>query len=70
MVTRTFITKSTTICEDSADNFGLNPICALGYGRGVSRSIVYFDVDKIREMIDNGTYADRSLMKHTLRMTN
>lgn len=70
MVTRTFITKSNTMVEGSSDNFGLNPICGLHYGRGISRSIVYFNESKIREMIDNGTYADRSLLRHTLRMTN
>ena len=47
MVTRTFISKSNTIIENSADNFGLNPISILQYGKDLSRAIIYFDESKI-----------------------
>lgn len=70
MVTRTFITKSTTIFEDLGDNFGLNPICALQYGKKVSRSLIYFDESKIKDLMENGPYTDRGLLTHTLKMTN
>lgn len=70
MVTRTFISKSTTIIENSADNFGLNPISILQYGKDLSRAIIYFDESKIKSLVEGGLYGSREDFTHTLKMTN
>lgn len=63
MVTRTFISKCTTIFEGSEDNFGLNPIIMLNKGLVNSRALVQFDIDKASQMDTNST-------KHILTMYN
>ena len=70
MVTRTFISKSNTIIENSADNFGLNPISILQYGKDLSRAIIYFDESKIKSLVKGGLYGSREDFTHTLKMTN
>ena len=64
MVTRTFLSKCTTIFEGSKDNFGLNPICMLNYGRLLSRCLLYFDIENIKNNIG------LSDAKHILKLTN
>lgn len=68
MVTRTFLSKCTTIFYGSKDNFGLNPIAMLDYGNMLSRCLVYFDMDNINSLVNEGY--DMSNMKHILKMTN
>lgn len=70
MITRTFLDKSTTIKKNTLDNFGLHPISCLGYGSGVYRSLIHFDIGKIKELIENGTYCDKSKLTHHLMMKN
>lgn len=70
MVTRTFLDKSTTITRDDSYNYGLNPVCMLNYGAMVSRFLVHFNVDKVRELIEDGTYLHTDKLTHTLRMKN
>lgn len=70
MVTRTFIDKSTTIFENSIENFGLNPITVLCYGKSVARSLLHFNVDKLKKLHDDKTYPDLSKLKHVLHMKN
>lgn len=59
MITRTFIEKSNTIFSECEDNFGLNPIGMLHYGRELSRCLLYFNTDKMEK---GGI--------HTLKLTN
>ena len=70
MVTRTFLDKTTTIKRDSLENFGLHPISLIGYGVGVYRSLIHFDVKKIQELIEDRTYADADKVTHHLIMKN
>ena len=63
MVTRTFLSKCTTIFEGSEDNFGLNPVIMLNKGLVNSRALVQFDIDKASQMDTNST-------KHILTMYN
>lgn len=70
MVTRTFLDKTTTIKKDSLENFGLHPISLIGYGVGVYRSLIHFNIDNIKRLIDDGTYYDTDLVTHHLIMKN
>ena len=70
MVTRTFLDKTTTIKKGSLDNFGLHPISFIGYGAGTYRSLIHFDVEKIKSLVDDGTYCDMSKLTHHLIMKN
>ena len=65
MVIRTFLEKCNTIIKDSDNNLGLNPILMLHYGGLVSRIIISFDIDLIKErMGENTDYT------HTLKLFN
>ena len=68
MVTRTFLSKCTSIFAGSEDNFGLNPILMLNYGLQTSRALIYFDIDKIKKSYEDGY--DKDNTKHMLKMTN
>ena len=70
MVTRTLLSKNATIFKGSDDNFGLNPICMLHYGRTVSRFLIKFDIDELRKCVEDGTYSDVDSLKHVLKMKN
>lgn len=69
MVTRTFLSKCNTIVNGSKDNFGLNPVCSLCYGRMHSRVLVYFSEDKIKKLVEEGTY-ENGHVTHRLKMFN
>ena len=69
LVTNTFASKCNTIVEGSRVNTGLNPILQLYYGNMHTRGLIYFDTDKVRQLIQNGTYSTDNL-KHTLKMWN
>ena len=66
MVIRTFLDKCNTIVKDSEDNFGLNPILMLHYGGLISRILIYFNLDEIKDNLGNN-YRE---FKHTLKMYN
>ena len=70
MVTRTFLSKCTTIFMDSEDNFGLHPIGMLNRGLIVSRALIKFDTDKISSRMLDGTYLNRNDLKHVLKLYN
>jgi len=70
IVTRTFIEKSNTIIEGERINLGLNPIMELYYGVPASRGLIYFDVEKIRSLVDDKTYPDMGKLHHVLHMQN
>ena len=68
--THTFIAKSNIIVKDNGANLGLNPVLALNYGKTLSRVLIQFDVDKVRERVEDKTYPDISKLKHVLHMRN
>lgn len=72
MVFFTYIEKFNTIIKDSKLNTGLNPISELVYGKDhvISRSLLYFDHTKVKNLIDNEVMIDKSKMKHILHITN
>lgn len=70
IVTKTFIEKSNTITKNEKNNVGLNPILELNYGPIVSRGLIYFDVSKVKKLIEDKTYPDISKLHHILKMTN
>lgn len=72
MVYKTYISKFNTIISGSKINTGLNPIAELVYGHDtvVSRILMYFDHNKVKELMGNGAMVDVSKMKHTLHITN
>ena len=72
MVFKTYINKACSIISNSKINTGLNPILKLVYGRDtiVSRGLIYFDHNKVKELIENGTMSDMTKMKHILHITN
>lgn len=70
MVTRTFLDKTTTIKRGTLDNFGLHPISFIGYGSGVYRSLIHFDIENIRKLIEDRTYTDVAKVTHHLVMKN
>ena len=70
IVTKTYISKSNTIFKDSCANLGCNPILELNYAKELSRGIIYFDHNKVKQMIEDKTYPDMSKLKHVLKMTN
>ena len=64
IVTKTYSSKTNTIYKDSCTNLGLNPIMCLDYGRNVSRGMIYFDHNKVKELVFNDTMPDMKKMKH------
>lgn len=66
MVFRTFLDKCNTIVKGSNDNFGLNPILMLHYGGLVSRILIHFDIEELKNRI--GTNVDN--FSHKLLFTN
>ena len=72
MVYKTYISKFDTIVSGSKMNTGLNPISELVYGRDtiVSRALMYFDHNKVKQLMDDGVMVNMSKMKHTLHITN
>ena len=70
MIRHFFLDKTNTILENSMQNLGLNPILSVGYGQFLMRSLIHFDLDEIKELIKDKTFADPSKLKFTLKMTN
>lgn len=70
MITRTYISKFTTIIKDSDINTGINPVAELVYGSSVSRLLFYFDHHKIKKMIEEKIFPDVSKLKHYIKITN
>lgn len=70
IVTKTYISKSNTIFKDNCVNLGLDPILSLGYGREVSRGLMYFDHTKLQNLVKDKTYPNTEKLKHILKMTN
>ena len=67
---RTYFDKCTTIVKDSKLNTGFNPVADLVYGRNTSRTLIHFDHERIKNMVDDKTFPDISKLKHKLKITN
>ena len=52
MIRHFFLDKTNSIISKSEQNLGLNPILNVSYGDGVTRSLIHFDVEKIKCLID------------------
>ena len=70
MITRTYISKSCSIIKDSEINTGINPVNELCYGKNTSRVLIYFDHNRIKKMMEDGTFPDKSKITHRLKITN
>ena len=70
MIRHFFLDKTNSIIKCSEQNLGLNPILHVGYGNGVMKSILHFDVEKIKSLIEDKTFADIDKLKVVLKMTN
>ena len=68
--TKTYISKSNTIVKGSNVNLALNPIMELNYGKMLTRGMIYFDMKKVKERIEDKIYPDLSKFKHVLHMVN
>lgn len=64
-----FLDKGNTIVRGSKINTGLNPVLSISYGFNVSRGIVSFDANEIKEwIVDNSLNVDK--LRFSLHMTN
>lgn len=70
MIYKTYLNKVNTIIKDSELNVGINPISQLNYGRGLSRILVDFDCNKLKELYFNKDITDLNKVKHILKLTN
>lgn len=70
MITRTYISKFSTIINNSELNIGINPVGEMVYGDDFTRMLVYFDHSKLKEMVDKKVFCDESKLKHYLKITN
>ena len=66
MITRTFLDKTTTIKKETLENFGLNPISMIGYGVGVYRSLIHFDINNIKNLINENKTSGDTLSHHLI----
>lgn len=69
MITHTFLKKCNTILENSELNTGLNPVAELNAGDRLSRILIDFDIDNLRQQVKNGEI-DVNHLQHKLKMTN
>ena len=70
MIRHFFLDKTNTIVENSLQNMGLNPVMHICYGNSVMRGLLHFDECKIRELIEDKTFANINKLKFTLKMAN
>lgn len=70
MIRHFFLDKTNTIIENNHQNFGLNPISSVGFGSGLVRSLIHFDIEPIKTLIEDGTFIDEDKLKITINMTN
>ena len=70
MIRHFFLDKSNTIISKSEQNLGLNPILHVGYGAGLMKSLIHFDITPIKKLIEDKTFANTDKLKFTLKLTN
>ena len=58
MIRHFFLDKTNTISTNSERNMGLNPILGIGYGCGIMRGLIHFDLSEIKNLIDDKTFAN------------
>lgn len=67
---RTYADKSNTIVRCSTANLSLNPLIELNHGNTTSRGMIHFPHDRVKRLLEDGTYGDITKLRHILRMTN
>lgn len=70
MIRHFFLDKTNTIIENNRQNFGLNPILSISYGDGLTRGLIHFDIEPIKKLVENKTFANLEKLSFTLKMTN
>ena len=70
MITRTYFDKINTIIKDSEYNNGINPVAEMIYGKSLTRILLHFDINHIKENIEDKTFADVEKIHHYLKLTN
>ena len=70
MIRHFFLDKTNTIIKDSWQNTGLNPILHIGYGNNIMRGLIHFDINEIKTLIDDKTFANIDKLQFNLKMTN
>ena len=70
MITKTYFSRMCSIIKDSDLNTGINPVSELLFGKNTSRVLIYFDHNKIKKMMEDGTMPDKSKITHRLKITN
>ena len=72
MIRHFFLDKQNTIYKNIPfTNVGLNPVLELHYGGGMlSRGIIHFDENQIKELVEDKTFSDTSKLSFRLKMTN
>ena len=70
MIRHFFLDKTNSIIKLSEQNIGNNPILHVSYGANIMRGLLHFDLKKIKELIDDKTFANVDKLTFTLKMTN
>ena len=70
MKIHTFLDKCCTIVKGSKSNLGLNPVAEINMGARVTRALVHFNTDHLKNLVEDKTIADINKTKHTLKLTN
>lgn len=70
MIRHFFLDKTNSIIKGSEQNLGLNPILNIAYGANIMRGLIHFDLEKIKCLIEDKTFANTEKLKFTLKMTN
>lgn len=69
MILHTLINKCNTIIKDSEINTGLNPVAELNIGSNITRILLNFNTEDLKNKIKNGEINTKNLT-HKLKMTN
>lgn len=70
MIRHFFIDKTNSIIKDSFQNMGLNPILNVSYGSNIIRGLIHFDIEEIKNLIEDKTFTNVDKLQFNLKMTN
>jgi hypothetical protein len=70
LLERTYLDKCATIVKGSNVNTGLNPVSDLLWGRNISRTLIHFNEEKIKSLVESKVYPDINKLRHRLKITN
>lgn len=70
MIRHFFLDKTNTIINNTKRNMGLNPILSVSYGANIMRGLIHFDINEIKALIEDKTFANIEKLHFTLKMTN